>query len=72
MHRDFGNRNYIRPIILELAERIQLVVSRNANLERPQPHRGSAFGLQGQKCSAASRVIVEEPVYDELIAIFKR
>ena len=28
----------------------------------------SAFGLQGQKCSACSRVFVEEPVYDELVA----
>jgi len=32
----------------------------------------SAFGLQGQKCSAASRVIVEEPVYDELVGRPKR
>jgi len=31
----------------------------------------SAFGLQGQKCSAASRVIVEEPVYDELVGRLK-
>ena len=28
----------------------------------------SAFGLQGQKCSACSRVYIEEPVYDELVA----
>jgi 1-pyrroline-5-carboxylate dehydrogenase len=27
----------------------------------------SAFGLQGQKCSACSRVYVEEPVYEELV-----
>jgi 1-pyrroline-5-carboxylate dehydrogenase len=31
----------------------------------------SAFGLQGQKCSAASRVLVEEPVYDEFIGMLK-
>ena len=31
----------------------------------------SAFGLQGQKCSAASRVIVEESVYDALCAKLK-
>jgi len=28
----------------------------------------SAFGLQGQKCSACSRVYIEAPVYDELVA----
>jgi 1-pyrroline-5-carboxylate dehydrogenase len=27
----------------------------------------SAFGLQGQKCSACSRVFVEEPLYDTLV-----
>ena len=27
----------------------------------------SAFGLQGQKCSACSRIFVEEPVYDQLV-----
>ncbi len=31
----------------------------------------SAFGLQGQKCSAASRVLVEVPVYDELLGRLK-
>lgn len=27
----------------------------------------SAFGFQGQKCSAGSRVIIDEPIYDELV-----
>jgi 1-pyrroline-5-carboxylate dehydrogenase len=27
----------------------------------------SAFGLQGQKCSACSRVYIEDPVYDQLV-----
>ena len=45
---------------------------RNADLERAATGIvRSAFGLQGQKCSAASRVIVEEPVYDELVARLK-
>jgi 1-pyrroline-5-carboxylate dehydrogenase len=44
------------------------VVSRNADLERAaQGIIRSAFGLQGQKCSATSRILVEEPVYDELV-----
>jgi 1-pyrroline-5-carboxylate dehydrogenase len=29
----------------------------------------SAFGLQGQKCSANSRVYIEAPVYDDLVAL---
>src|SRR5512147_1900872 len=72
MYRDFANRNYVRPIVLELGGKNPAIVSRNANLEDAATGIvRSAFGLQGQKCSAASRVIVEEPVYDELIAKLK-
>ena len=72
LYRDFAQRNYIRPIILELGGKNPAIVSRNANLEDAATgiYR-SAFGLQGQKCSAASRVIVEEPVYDALVARLK-
>ncbi len=72
MYRDFANRNYIRPIILELGGKNPAIVSRHANLEDAATGIvRSAFGLQGQKCSAASRVIVEEPVYDELLGKLK-
>src|SRR5574341_1519486 len=69
MYRNFANRNYVRPIVLELGGKNPAIVSRNANLEDAATGIvRSAFGLQGQKCSAASRVIVEEPVYNELVA----
>ncbi len=72
MFQDFGKRNYVRPIILELGGKNPVIVSRHADLERATIGIvRSAFGLQGQKCSAASRVIVEEPVYDELVARLK-
>ena len=72
MYRDFATRNYVRPVVLELGGKNPAIVSRNANLEDAATGIvRSAFGLQGQKCSAASRVIVEEPVYDELIAKLK-
>src|SRR5512138_1499473 len=68
MYRDFAQRNYMRPVILELGGKNPAIVSRHANLEDAATGIvRSAFGLQGQKCSAASRVIVEEPVYDELV-----
>ena len=71
-YRDFANRNHVRPIVLELGGKNPAIVSRNANLEDAATgiYR-SAFGLQGQKCSAASRILVEEPVYDALIAKLK-
>ena len=72
MFRDFANRNYVRPIVLELGGKNPAIVSRNANLEDAATGIvRSAFGLQGQKCSAASRVLVEEPVYDELLGKLK-
>ncbi|HXF84977.1 MAG TPA: aldehyde dehydrogenase family protein, partial [Anaerolineales bacterium] len=72
MFRDFAQRNYVRPVILELGGKNPAIVSRHANLEDASTGIvRSAFGLQGQKCSAASRVLVEEPVYDELIALLK-
>ncbi len=72
MYRDFANRNYVRPMVLELGGKNPAIVSRNANLEDASTGiMRSAFGLQGQKCSAASRVLVEEPVYDELVARLK-
>ena len=73
MYRDFAQRSYIRPIILELGGKNPAIVSKNADLERAAVGIvRSAFGLQGQKCSAASRVIVEEPVYDDLVALLIR
>ncbi|OGO27971.1 MAG: 1-pyrroline-5-carboxylate dehydrogenase [Chloroflexi bacterium RBG_16_54_11] len=65
--RDFSNCSYIRPIILELGGKNPVIVSRHADLDRATVGIvRSAFGLQGQKCSAASRVYIEEPVYEEL------
>ena len=66
--RDFAQGKYVRPAILELGGKNPAIVSRNADLERAAIGiMRSAFGLQGQKCSACSRVYIEEPVYDELV-----
>ena len=72
MYRDFAGGKYVRPIILELGGKNPAIVSRHADLERATVGIvRSAFGLQGQKCSADSRVLVEEPVYDELVSRLK-
>ncbi len=67
--RDFAHGRYVRPIILELGGKNPAIVSRHADLERAGIGIvRSAFGLQGQKCSACSRIYIEEPVYDKLVA----
>lgn len=72
MFRAFANRSYVHPVILELGGKNPAIVSRHADLERAAIGIvRSAFGLQGQKCSAASRVLAEEPVYDALVARLK-
>lgn len=72
MFRDFANGKWVRPMVLELGGKNPVIVSRNANLEDAAAGIvRSAFGLQGQKCSAASRVFIEEPVYDELVGKLK-
>ncbi len=68
IYRTFANGNYVRPIILELGGKNPAIVSRHADLDRAAIGIvRSAFGLQGQKCSACSRIFVEEPLYDQVV-----
>jgi 1-pyrroline-5-carboxylate dehydrogenase len=70
--RDFANGRFIRPTILEMGGKNPVIVSKHADLERASIGIiRSAFGLQGQKCSAASRVFIEDEVYDELVERLK-
>ncbi len=67
--RDFASGSWVRPAVLELGGKNPAIVSKHANLD--DAALGivrSAFGLQGQKCSACSRVFAEKPVYDNLVA----
>ena len=67
--RDFSSGKWVRPAILELGGKNPVIVSKNANLDDAAVGIvRSAFGLQGQKCSALSRILVERPVYDSLVA----
>ena len=69
IYRAFGQGAYPRPAVLEMGGKNAALVSRNADLEKAATGIvRSAFGLQGQKCSACSRVFVEAPVYDALVA----
>lgn len=68
IYRSFAAYKWPRPTVLELGGKNAAIVSRNADLGRAATGIvRSAFGLQGQKCSAASRIYVEAPVYDDLL-----
>ena len=59
---------YPRPAIIEMGGKNPTVISDKANLEKAvQGVVRSAFGLDGQKCSACSRVYVHKDVYDDFV-----
>jgi 1-pyrroline-5-carboxylate dehydrogenase len=63
---------YPRPVIAEMGGKNACIVTANGDLDRAALGiMRSAFGLSGQKCSALSRVYVEDAVADELIEKLK-
>lgn len=59
---------WIKRVVAEMGGKDGIVVSSDANLDAAaEGVAAAAFGFQGQKCSAASRAIVEEPVYDQFV-----
>lgn len=69
IYRTFAQGTYVRPIVMELGGKNPTIVSRHANIDDAvMGLYRSAFGLQGQKCSAGSTIYIEAPVYDELVA----
>jgi 1-pyrroline-5-carboxylate dehydrogenase len=68
IYKDFAGGKYPRPTVLEMGGKNPAIVSRNADVERAALGIvRSAFGLQGQKCSACSRVYIEEPLYYKVV-----
>jgi len=61
-------QRHVKRVIAELGGKNPLVVDADADLDQAVPIAvGSAFGYAGQKCSALSRLIVVDDVYDELV-----
>jgi 1-pyrroline-5-carboxylate dehydrogenase len=59
---------WVKRVIAEMGGKDSIVVDSDADLDDAvQGVVASAFGYQGQKCSACSRVIVLEPVYDAFL-----
>jgi 1-pyrroline-5-carboxylate dehydrogenase len=59
---------WLKRAILEMGGKDAVVVDETADLDAAAAGIvASAFGYQGQKCSAGSRAIIVEDVYDELV-----
>ncbi|WP_028030939.1 aldehyde dehydrogenase family protein [Gemmobacter nectariphilus] len=67
--RDVAAGPFNRPVIAEMGGKNPTYVTASADLDVAAAGMArSAFGLQGQKCSAGSRVFVASAVYDDFIA----
>jgi 1-pyrroline-5-carboxylate dehydrogenase len=63
---------WIKRVVAEMGGKDAIVVDRECDLDSAVTGVAqSAFGYQGQKCSACSRAIVDEAVYDEFLAKLK-
>jgi len=63
---------WIKRTILEMGGKDAIVVAADADLDEAVPGVvASAFGFSGQKCSACSRAIVDERVYEKFLERLK-
>ena len=61
-------QNWLKRTIMEMGGKDAIVVDETADLDlAAESITFSAFGFQGQKCSACSRAIIVESVYDEVL-----
>ncbi len=62
---------WIKRVIAEMGGKDAIIVDRDtSNLEEAaNAVVSSAFGFQGQKCSACSRLIVDDAIYDEFVPL---
>ena len=63
---------WIKRTILEMGGKDAIIVDADADLEAAvEGVAVSAFGFQGQKCSACSRAIIDERIYDKFLEKLK-
>ncbi len=66
--RPRGGQIWIKRVIAEMGGKDAIIVDAEADLDRAvEGVLASAFGYQGQKCSACSRAIVDAKIYDEFL-----
>ena len=64
---------WVKRVVAEMGGKDAIIVDSEANVDLAvEGVVVSAFGFQGQKCSACSRVIVDEKIYDKFVGKLKR
>jgi 1-pyrroline-5-carboxylate dehydrogenase len=68
IYKSFAN-DVPKPVVAEMGGKNPAIIMKSADLdEAAEGVARGAFGFSGQKCSASSRVYVEESVYDEFVS----
>ncbi|MEZ4815209.1 MAG: proline dehydrogenase family protein [Bdellovibrionota bacterium] len=63
--QEYTGKNHVKKVLAEMGGKNALIVDDDADLDEAVAHSlKSAFGYQGQKCSALSRLIVVGDAYD--------
>ncbi len=66
--RQVPGQRHIKRVVAELGGKNAVIIDADADPDQAVPGViGSAFGYAGQKCSAASRVIVLDRIYDSVV-----
>jgi 1-pyrroline-5-carboxylate dehydrogenase len=64
---------WLKRVVAEMGGKDSIIVDEGVNLDEAAAGvTVSAFGFQGQKCSACSRVIVHEKVYDKFVDLLAK
>ncbi len=67
---DNATRKVPRPLIIEMGGKNPAIITRNADLDKATDGvMRSAFGAQGQKCSACSRVYLDRTIRAEFVKL---
>ncbi len=65
-------QRWLKRVVAEMGGKDSIIIDDHTDLgQAAQATVASAFGFQGQKCSAASRAIVVEKVYDRFLELLK-
>jgi len=68
--RDNASRRVPRPLIIEMGGKNPAIITRTADLDKATDGvMRSAFGAQGQKCSACSRVYLDKTIRAEFVRL---
>jgi RHH-type proline utilization regulon transcriptional repressor/proline dehydrogenase/delta 1-pyrroline-5-carboxylate dehydrogenase len=63
-----AGQRHVKRVVAEMGGKNALIIDADADPDQAVPAAAvSAFGYAGQKCSAASRLIVLDPVYDQMV-----